>query len=112
MPTMPKFVGLPWTSLAAALLLVTALLFAALPGIHGTAGKTAPTELRIGVKTKVQDCARRTMKGDRVSVHYTGTLFEDGTQFDSRYLTWMRRGDLCASFAPTPYLALSQPPPF
>ena len=40
------------------------------------------TKLQIGVKRKVEDCARRAADGDRVYVHYRGTL-TDGTQFDA-----------------------------
>jgi len=40
------------------------------------------TQLQIGVKRKVADCPRRAADGDRVYVHYRGTL-TDGTQFDA-----------------------------
>ncbi|KAJ2784030.1 hypothetical protein H4R18_001343 [Coemansia javaensis] len=45
--------------------------------------RSAPTELQIGVKHRPEECAVRTKGGDTVSVHYTGTLFSDGTEFDS-----------------------------
>lgn len=38
--------------------------------------------LQIGVKKKVENCERRSKKGDTLDMHYTGTL-EDGTEFDS-----------------------------
>lgn len=38
--------------------------------------------LRIGVKKK-NECTRRTQKGDSISMEYTGTLYRDGSQFDS-----------------------------
>ena len=46
--------------------------------------KIPPKELRIGVKHRVQ-CAdnEKSKKGDRLSMHYTGTLFETGEKFDS-----------------------------
>jgi len=48
-------------------------------------GKTPPTTLQIGIKNRVPEgiCRKRTKSGDQISVHYTGTLFEDGTEFDS-----------------------------
>ncbi|CAI8029173.1 Peptidyl-prolyl cis-trans isomerase FKBP2 [Geodia barretti] len=39
-------------------------------------------ELRIGVKKRPETCDMRSKSGDRLSMHYTGTL-EDGTEFDS-----------------------------
>ena len=43
-----------------------------------------PKKLRIGVKKRVEadQCKMKSKKGDRLSMHYTGTL-EDGTEFDS-----------------------------
>ncbi|KAJ2649029.1 Peptidyl-prolyl cis-trans isomerase fpr2 [Coemansia sp. RSA 1250] len=48
----------------------------------------APTQLQIGVKYRPEDCTVRTKPGDKVSIHYTGTLFSDGTEFD----TSLKRG--------------------
>lgn len=39
-------------------------------------------KLQIGVKKKVENCSRRSKNGDRLSMHYTGTL-ENGEEFDS-----------------------------
>jgi hypothetical protein len=39
--------------------------------------------LRIGVKAKPDSCERKSKNGDKLSMHYTGTLYSDGTQFDS-----------------------------
>lgn len=42
----------------------------------------AAEELKIEVTHKVE-CERKTKKGDKVSMHYRGTLASDGTQFDA-----------------------------
>ena len=78
------------TGLRALLLLCLLALATALWGKKDAApadsagGKKAKdvTKLQIGVKRKVADCARRAADGDRVYVHYRGTL-TDGTQFDA-----------------------------
>ncbi|KAJ3303058.1 FK506-binding protein 2A [Kappamyces sp. JEL0829] len=46
--------------------------------------KEAPTTLQIGVKHKVapEDCIAA-KKGDKLTMEYTGRLFENGKQFDS-----------------------------
>ncbi|KAL1645254.1 Peptidyl-prolyl cis-trans isomerase fpr2 [Diplodia intermedia] len=31
------------------------------------------------------ECARKTVAGDKVDVHYRGTLAQDGTEFDASY---------------------------
>lgn len=44
-----------------------------------------PTDasLRIGIKHRVEGCTRRAKDGDELSMHYTGTLYRDGSKFDS-----------------------------
>ena len=39
--------------------------------------------LRIGVKYKPAVCDRQATNGDKLSMHYTGTLYKDGSKFDS-----------------------------
>ena len=47
------------------------------------AGEKKVTKLQIGVKKRVADCDRRSKAGDRLSMHYVGTLHADGSEFDS-----------------------------
>ena len=36
------------------------------------------SDLRIGVKFKPEKCTVTSKNGDKLSMHYTGTLFKDG----------------------------------
>jgi FK506-binding protein 2 len=42
-------------------------------------------ELGIDKTLVVEPCARRSAKGNVLSMHYRGTLASDGSQFDSSY---------------------------
>lgn len=35
--------------------------------------------------TRAVDCDRKTKRGDKISVHYKGTLQSDGSEFDASY---------------------------
>ena len=41
-------------------------------------------KVQIGVKKRVENCVRKSKRGDSLSMHYAGTL-EDGKEFDSSY---------------------------
>lgn len=49
-----------------------------------TAEKKEPETLKIGIKHKVdpKDCIAA-KANDKLKMHYTGTLFKDGSKFDS-----------------------------
>ncbi|KAL2151519.1 hypothetical protein VTH82DRAFT_6617 [Thermothelomyces myriococcoides] len=47
-------------------------------------GALASDELKIDV-TRPVECERKTQKGDRISVHYRGTLQSNGQKFDASY---------------------------
>ena len=43
------------------------------------------TKLQIGVKKRVENCEQKSRKGDKLSMHYRGTLHQDGSEFDNSY---------------------------
>ena len=43
------------------------------------------TTLQIGVKQMVENCEQKSRKGDKLSMHYRGTLHQDGSEFDNSY---------------------------
>ncbi|KAF9924418.1 Peptidyl-prolyl cis-trans isomerase fpr2 [Linnemannia zychae] len=43
----------------------------------------APTELKIDVVSKPEGCKVLSKAGDKLSMHYTGTLHKTGSKFDS-----------------------------
>ena len=45
-------------------------------------GVVAAADLKIDVTHRV-DCERKTQKGDKVSMHYRGTLGDTGEKFDA-----------------------------
>ena len=52
-------------------------------GVSAKEDLPSDASLRIGVKFRPATCERKTKNGDKLSMHYTGTLYKDGSQFDS-----------------------------
>ncbi|KAJ0107965.1 hypothetical protein J7T55_008100 [Diaporthe amygdali] len=51
-------------------------------------GALAAEELKIDVTVPVE-CDRKTQSGDKVQMHYRGTLAADGKQFDAKWAPWL-----------------------
>ena len=65
------------------LALLSLFIVAAFAKYKGGADLDPNSDLRIGVKFKPQDCSLTSKNGDSLSMHYTGTLYKDGSEFDS-----------------------------
>ncbi|CAK4072182.1 unnamed protein product [Aphanomyces euteiches] len=63
---------------------VAAWIFGAICAVAMAKEDLAPdAQLRVGVKYRPETCARKSESGDKLSMHYTGTLRKDGSKFDS-----------------------------
>lgn len=59
-----------------------ALFLSALASVAVSAVAADPAKLEVDVTVPV-NCERKTQKGDKVSMHYRGTLQANGKQFDA-----------------------------
>merc|ERR1711868_70480 len=64
-------------------ILVQALVMMATTSMMVMGEEKKITKLQIGVKKRVEDCPMKSRKGDKLSMHYRGTLHADGSEFDS-----------------------------
>lgn len=62
--------------------LILVLAASLLPLISASASASG---LEIEVTSPVENCNRKTKKGDSVDMHYRGTLASDGSEFDASY---------------------------
>ena len=69
----------------AKLLIPLAVLLCLVVAIMAEGEKKKITKLQIGVKKRVpeSECDQKSRKGDKLHMHYTGTLYDDGSEFDS-----------------------------
>lgn len=65
------------------------LAVACLVALSLLSGAEADDKVRIGVLSRPSDCSVKTKKGDKLKMHYTGTLKSTGEKFDSS----LDRGD-------------------
>jgi FK506-binding protein 2 len=63
-------------------LAITALISTVSP-VEGKEDLPPNAKLRIGVKFRPETCDQKSEPGDKLSMHYTGTLRKDGSKFDS-----------------------------
>jgi len=58
--------------------------FLTLAALAAAATSVLAAEVKVDV-TRAVECDRKTKKGDKISVHYKGTLQADGSEFDQSY---------------------------
>ncbi|CZR56197.1 probable FK506-binding protein (FKBP) [Phialocephala subalpina] len=58
--------------------------FLTLAALAAAATSVLAAEVKIDV-TRAVECDRKSKKGDKISVHYRGTLEKDGSEFDASY---------------------------
>lgn len=61
---------------------ISALVLGVIGAVAATT-KTPPSTLQIGIKEKADPCLATAQNGDNLTMHYTGYLFDGGSQFDS-----------------------------
>mmetsp|Transcript_22519 Transcript_22519/g.26100 ORF Transcript_22519/g.26100 Transcript_22519/m.26100 type:complete len:193 (+) Transcript_22519:71-649(+) len=71
----------------ATMMMVQVGLLTIVPQVHGKANQGYDLDhdapIRIGIKKRAKDCKVKSKRGDLISVHYVGTLYKDGEEFDS-----------------------------
>ncbi|EGC36320.1 hypothetical protein DICPUDRAFT_32062 [Dictyostelium purpureum] len=61
------------------------LVFVMLFVVFASAAKKPSDKLQIGVKYRPEECTKKTQAGDKLKIHYKGTLLSTGEKFDSSY---------------------------